>query len=311
MLRFSIVMPCHNAESYLDAAISTVRNQTFQAWELICVDDGSTDGTSKLLTEAVARDDRIKVISQTNGGPSAARNRGVADAQGEIIAFLDADDLWASHKLMTLDSAFRQHPSPHVVYGRTAFFERDPNAPTAYSTISSQPLDVQSLLGENPTCTTSNLAVWTDFFLMTGGFNSALKHAEDLAWLLRVTGLGARITGISEILTFYRANQHGLSADLWAMHIGWRRAVSVAAACDASVSPADLQAAEAIHLRYLARRALRIGASGTISLRFAARALALSPSAFFSDYRRGASVFCGAVAAIFMPARLRRWAFGC
>jgi glycosyltransferase involved in cell wall biosynthesis len=90
----SIIMPCYNAAAYLEAAVASVRSQTFPAWELIVVDDGSTDASPKLLAGISAQDPRIRVLSQANLGPYPARNLGLKHAQGEFIAFLDADDWW-------------------------------------------------------------------------------------------------------------------------------------------------------------------------------------------------------------------------
>src|SRR3954452_15003770 len=92
----SAIIPAHNAERFLAAAIDSVLAQTYQPIECIVVDDGSTDGTP-----AVARSygDRIRLIPQEQRGVSAARNRGAAEARGELLAFLDADDRWLPERV--------------------------------------------------------------------------------------------------------------------------------------------------------------------------------------------------------------------
>ena len=87
----SVIMPCYNGEAFLADAINSVLGQTFQQFELIVVDDGSTDRSAEILA---SQGDRIRVIRQANQGVSAARNAGIEAAQGEFIAFLDADDYW-------------------------------------------------------------------------------------------------------------------------------------------------------------------------------------------------------------------------
>jgi glycosyltransferase involved in cell wall biosynthesis len=82
---FSIVMPCHNAERYLWDALATVVAQSFQDWELIAVNDGSTDGTEAILQEAYSADRRVRVIQQNNQGPGAARNAGLSAATGKVL----------------------------------------------------------------------------------------------------------------------------------------------------------------------------------------------------------------------------------
>jgi glycosyltransferase involved in cell wall biosynthesis len=92
----SVVIPTYNRVPFLKDAIDSVLSQTFQAFELIVIDDGSTDDTPNLLS---SYGNKIKVITQANQGPSAARNRGIEAAKGKWIAFLDSDDVWKPDKL--------------------------------------------------------------------------------------------------------------------------------------------------------------------------------------------------------------------
>lgn len=89
---FSVIVPCYNAEKYLSEAVESVLSQSFSDWELLLVDDGSTDGTLKIINEYSERDRRIKPICKANGGVSSARNVGLQNAEGEWILFLDSDD---------------------------------------------------------------------------------------------------------------------------------------------------------------------------------------------------------------------------
>lgn len=93
MPRVSIILPVYNKEEYLDNTLSLLITQSFQDWELIIIDDGSTDNSSKIARKYAFGDDRIKVISQENKGVSAARNQGINNASGEWIWFVDADDM--------------------------------------------------------------------------------------------------------------------------------------------------------------------------------------------------------------------------
>ncbi len=102
----SIVMPVYNAGKYLNDAISDILDQTYKCFELICVDDGSTDQSSEILDNFAEKDDRIKVITQDNQGAGAARNRGMDEAQGKYIVFFDADDRFNRNLLKyTIDEA--------------------------------------------------------------------------------------------------------------------------------------------------------------------------------------------------------------
>ena len=95
----SIIIPVYNAEHYLRQCIESVIAQTFEDWEAILVNDGSKDGSLAICQEYAAKDKRIKVIDKSNGGPSSARNRGLNEAKGEFVYFMDADD-WVETKFL-------------------------------------------------------------------------------------------------------------------------------------------------------------------------------------------------------------------
>ena len=97
MPAISIIIPVYNAERYLRQCIESVIAQTFKDWEAILVNDGSKDGSLAICQEYASKDDRIKVIDKPNGGPSSARNRGLNEAQGKYVYFMDADD-WIETK---------------------------------------------------------------------------------------------------------------------------------------------------------------------------------------------------------------------
>ena len=96
----SIVVPVYNCEKFIDYTIKTVLNQTYQNWELLLVDDCSTDNSISIINGYVAEDNRIKLIKlEKNSGAAVARNEGMKNAKGKYIAFLDSDDLWNENKL--------------------------------------------------------------------------------------------------------------------------------------------------------------------------------------------------------------------
>ena len=107
----TVVIPTYNRAPLLDRTLDSVLAQTFQNFEVLVVDDGSTDGTSALVAEYAARDARILYLAQPrNAGVSAARNRGLREAQGAFIAFLDSDDEWMPEKLARQVARFREVP---------------------------------------------------------------------------------------------------------------------------------------------------------------------------------------------------------
>lgn len=104
---FSIVIPAYNAERFIGLTLQSIFAQTVQDFEIVVVNDGSTDGTLDLLQQV--RDSRLRVITQENGGECAARNRGLREACGKYISFLDSDDVWLTNHLEQTLSFMEQH----------------------------------------------------------------------------------------------------------------------------------------------------------------------------------------------------------
>lgn len=92
MPKISVIIPVYNVEKYLPRCLDSIVNQTFKDIEIICVNDGSTDDSSKILEQYAKKDKRITIITQKNSGPSSARNTGLKHARGEYIGFIDSDD---------------------------------------------------------------------------------------------------------------------------------------------------------------------------------------------------------------------------
>ncbi len=109
----SVVIPAYNRENLISGAIESVLNQTDKNFELIVVNDGSTDNTEGVILKYKAN---LKYISQENKGPSAARNRGISESHGEFIAFLDSDDIWIKTKLEKQREPFNANPDLMIVH---------------------------------------------------------------------------------------------------------------------------------------------------------------------------------------------------
>lgn len=106
---FSIIMPVYNGGKYIDAAVESVLSQTIRDWELIIVDDGSQDDTPQKL-EKYRGLEQVRIITQPNQGVSAARNRGMHEAKGQYLAFLDADDIWHEDHLAVMRELIEKYP---------------------------------------------------------------------------------------------------------------------------------------------------------------------------------------------------------
>jgi glycosyltransferase involved in cell wall biosynthesis len=125
--RVSVIMPFLNGAAFLGEAIESVIAQSFRDWELVLIDDGSTDASPAIAADYAAKDDRVVVIQPdpNHRGAAAARNRGIAAARGDLIAFLDADDLFLPEKIAHDVAALDADPEAAWVYGATRWFHQD------------------------------------------------------------------------------------------------------------------------------------------------------------------------------------------
>jgi glycosyltransferase involved in cell wall biosynthesis len=121
----SVIVPAYNYARYLGDALDSVRAQTYREWECIVVDDGSTDDTAAVAQRYAGLDPRVRCVRQENAGLAAARNAGLHLSRGELIQFLDADDLLAPHKLQLHADFLAAHPDTDIVYSEVGFFRSD------------------------------------------------------------------------------------------------------------------------------------------------------------------------------------------
>src|SRR5215217_3780270 len=112
--KVTVITPVYNGERYIEGAIASLLAQSFQDWELVIIDDGSSDSTPQILEKLA--DPRIRVFRQENAGEANARNVGLDQATGEYISFLDADDLYLPTALEDLSSFLDSHPEFDVIY---------------------------------------------------------------------------------------------------------------------------------------------------------------------------------------------------
>ncbi len=207
--RISIIMACYNAEAFLGNAIDSVLSQTFPDWELIVVDDGSTDRSQGILDRYSAKEGkRIRVFRQENRGPYPARNLGLARAQGELVCFLDADDWWDAHFLEHMTKALDQSDVDLTYCGwqnvGIGAKVGEPYVPPAYEAGDL----VREFLKRCPWPIHAAL-VKRELLQRLGGFSENHFAAMDYDLWLRVLGHTRKIARVPEVLAFYRWHGSG------------------------------------------------------------------------------------------------------
>ena len=208
--KVSIIMPAYNASKTIMTSIECVLKQTFQNWELLVINDGSTDNTLVLLSNLV--DQRISVFTQLNQGVAAARNTGLKRARGAYIAFLDADDLWDQSKLEKQLYIFEESTDKlGLIYTKHRGFTEDP--------LHSFSMDVDASIGyQNPYhrllimdyIPTLTVMIRASIINEIGYFNQDLRGTEDWDYWIRITKL-YKIHQINEELALYRISANSLS----------------------------------------------------------------------------------------------------
>lgn len=180
--KVSIVMPCYNASAHLARGVGSVLAQEFMDWELIAVDDGSRDGTLAALR--AFGDPRIRVLSQANGGVSAARNAGLERAGGKFVAFLDSDDTWSPSFLSKMTNELLRSPEVALAYcgWQNVGLEGPRGAP--FVPPDYEVADKQARLLEGTRWPIHACMTKRELVLDAGGFDTRFAVGEDfLLWL--------------------------------------------------------------------------------------------------------------------------------
>jgi len=283
----TVVIPAFNASTFLSETIQSVLSQTFDDWELLVIDDGSTDSTAEVVKSYLQQDDRVKLISQSNQGVSVARNIGIQHAKGQFIAFLDSDDRWLPNKLATHFKYFGEHSNVGVTFAKVEFisYEGDKTGVVASSKLSN--LKPEDFLYKNPTITTSNIVVRREVFNTLVGFDANMSYSEDLEWLFRAALSGDwKVEGINHVLVQYRNTDQGLSSNLYRIEEGWRIFIEKARSVEPELVNQHYLLAQAVHLRYLARQSLRLNSPSTVGVDFMTRALQSNWRLIFKEPQR-------------------------
>lgn len=210
--RVSVVIPAYNAQDFIAETLEFALNQSFRSFEIIVVDDGSTDGTAAVVERY--RDRGVILLKQANFGLPAARNRALSIAQGEYVAPLDSDDLWESTYLETMAEFLDANPEVSIAFSDQLFFGNSKFSGRRYQEVypPSPPITFAKLAGGRSNVSIS-ATLRREVFTRIGLFDEEMTEgAEDFDLWLRALHAGCRIEPVPCVLAHYRRHVDSLSS---------------------------------------------------------------------------------------------------
>lgn len=207
----SVIIPVFNSEKTIQGTIESVLNQTFTDFELLVINDGSQDTTLKIIDNI--KDSRLKVFSYPNAGVSASRNRGISQANGEFISFLDSDDLWTADKLESQLKALQANPQAGVAYSWTNYIDESGKFLYPGNKFTLNGNVYEQMLVQNFIESGSNVLIRREALDRVGGFDESLFGPEDWDLLIRLAAqYDFVVVPISQIL--YRMSANSISSSI-------------------------------------------------------------------------------------------------
>ena len=209
----SVIIPLYNKENSIVKTVISVLNQTFVNLELIVVDDGSSDSSLKALQ--VVTDDRLRIITKSNGGVSSARNKGIKEATSEYIAFIDGDDIWSANHLQTLCDAITDvdnrdiggyatnfYKSGNILFDEKRFIKTQPILVEDYFDFVSKPVTKFN---------SSTILIKKSKVLETGLYDEEISYGEDVEFWMRLFDQ-YKLVFIESITAIYHVEAENRSA---------------------------------------------------------------------------------------------------
>lgn len=314
--RVSVVIPLYQTERYIAEALASVLTQTFDDFEVLVIDDGSTDRGPYIARQT--GDARVRVVSQINRGLAGARNTGIREAQGAFIALLDADDRWHPEKLARHVAMLEARPEVGLSYSASRLISDDGEDLGLAQWPSRSKAKAPDVLCRNPVGNGSApilrraaldaIAFWDERLGRICWFDESYRQSEDIECWTRLAATSLwQLALVPFVLTDYRVTTAGLSANTGRQLETWRRFRAKVGSYAPVLEAQHGELAEAYQLRYLARRAVKSG-DGRTALQLMHHALRCSPKMLAEEPVRTAVTVVAAALRSATPVELGRWA---
>jgi glycosyltransferase involved in cell wall biosynthesis len=196
-VKISIIIPVFNSETFINETIHKIKKQNISSYEIIIVDDGSTDSSAQIIQQQ----DEILYIFKENGGPASARNLGINQAKGTYIIFLDSDDYWEDGSLALLTDYLDKHPTTQIIEGKIREFKSIPN--TEVFDFSPESYFMSNF---------GSCMIRREVFEIIGNFNETLICSEDIDWYTRAWENNIVKDRIDTIVLNYRKHAESITS---------------------------------------------------------------------------------------------------
>jgi glycosyltransferase involved in cell wall biosynthesis len=313
----SIIVPAFNVEATMKRTLNALLAQTYSSFEIIIVDDGSTDDTN-LIASQFSQDPRVRLFRQSNRGLAGARNSGIALARGDIIGFCDADDLWVPEKLARHVAHLESYPKVGISYSGSALMNDDGQLSGQAQRPQLAGANAANIFKRNPIGNGSAVVLRRAVLdaiayqprqepSRNWYFDETFRQSEDIeCWMRIALTTDWVFEGVAGLLTHYRINAGGLSSATDRQLAAWERMVVKLTPLNPAFFEVNAPAARAYQLRYLSRRAIS-DLDGPRALALSKAWLAESRQPLVEEPVKSLVTLCAAsVLSAFGPALLKR-----
>ncbi len=301
--RVSVVIPAYNSGRFINATIESALGQTLEDFEIVVVDDGSTDDT--LARVRGFRAARIHVIERAHAGAPAALNTAVAASRGDYIAFLDHDDLWLPSKLARHVDFLDRNPGVAATFCWSGLIDENGRRIELHPAHWRGAITFRQLLEDNVVGSSSTVVMRRSAILAVGGFDEQFPRCHDSDLMLRIAlAWPEGVCAIPEELTLYRRHPRQMSRDWRQMHREWNAMMEKCRRAKPDPTRAAEPRARSNIYRYFAYLAYE-GAEFGQALDFVGRSFRADPRAFLTDPRNW-KITAACLSGVILPGSIHR-----